>query len=183
MQISYFKTKYEEAVTLVDDITQVVATRTSSSMFDAYCRQNFLDNVLRGGWPVKLGEHIYPIYSRKHGDLERDYNAFFLAAEPFSQGEGSYRDVNQNCRGNVLFNPDIGDFDIRNFMSLVQADGYNPRSIKGIEFTLAPENQKLVLSYVSQPEKLQDILAKPFTPGKLLRSIFENNLDAATTPA
>jgi hypothetical protein len=182
MQISYLNAKYEEAVTLVDDITQVVATHTSSPMFDAYCRQNFLDNILRGGWPVKLGEHIYPIYSRKHGDLERDYNAFFLAAEPFSQGEGSYRDVIQNCRSNVLFYPDIGDFDIRNFMSLVQTDGYNPRSIKGIEFILTPEKQKLVLAYVSQPEKLQDVLVKPFTPGKLLRAIFENNVELLLPP-
>jgi hypothetical protein len=182
MQISYLDTKYEEAVTLVDDITQVVATHTSLPMFDAYCRQNFLDNILRGGWPVRLGEHIYPIYSRKHGDLERDYNAFFLAAEPFSQGEGSYRDVNQNCRGNVLLNPDIGDFDIRNFMSLVQADGYNPRSIKGEVFSLTPEKQKLVLAYVRQPEKLQDVLDRPFTPGKLLRGIFENNVELLLPP-
>jgi hypothetical protein len=182
MQVSYLNMKYEEAVTLVDDITQVVATHTSSPMFDAYCRQNFLDNILRGGWPVQLGGHIYPIYSRKHGDLERDYNAFFLAAEPYSQGEGSYRDVNQNCRGNVLFNPDIGDFDIRNFMSLIQADGYNPRSIKGITFTLTPEKQKSMLAYVRQPEKLQDVLAKPFTPGCLLRTISKNKVALVLHP-
>jgi hypothetical protein len=182
LHISCMQRKYEEAVTLVDNLTQVVATHTSSPMFDAYCRQNFLDNVLRGGWPVKLGGHIYPIYSRKHGDLERDYNAFFLAAEPYSQGEGSYRDVNQNCRGNVLLNPGIGDFDIRTFMSLVQADGYNPRSIKGFTFTLTPEKQKSVLAYVRQPEKLQNELAKPFTPGRLLRTISENNVELLLNP-
>jgi hypothetical protein len=182
IRVSYLDTKYEEAVTLVDDLTQVVATHTSSPFFDAYCRQNLLDNILRGGWPVKLGRHIYPIYSRKHGDLERDYNAFFLPAEPYSQGEGSYRDVNQNCRGNVLINPDIGDFDIRNFMSLVQADGYNPRSIKGFKFTLSPEKQESMMAYVRQPEKLKDVLAKPFTPGKLLRTISENNVELLLHP-
>ena len=66
------------------------------------------------------------ISTRKHGDLERDYNAFALSAEFYSQGNGAYRDVNQNRRSDVLFEPRVGDFNVRTFMSLIQADGYNP---------------------------------------------------------
>ena len=55
---------------------------------------------------------VYHIYSRKHGDLERDYNDFYVAAEPYSQGNGNYRDVNQNRRCDVWFNPQVGAFNI-----------------------------------------------------------------------
>jgi len=179
---SYMDKKYSEAVTLVDDLTQVVATHTSSQMFDAYCRQNFLDNILRGGWPLILGGHVYPVYSRKHGDPERDYNAFFIAPEPYSQGETSYRDVNQNRRDDVLLDPAVGDFDIRTFMSLIQTDGYNPRAVKGITFTITQEKLPSILTYVYHPEKLQDVLAKPFTPGKLIRAITDNQVELRISP-
>jgi hypothetical protein len=178
---SYFITKRQEAVRLASELTSVIDTHTASPFFDAYCRQTFLDNVLRGGWPVLIGDpqkpHIYHIYSRKHGDIERDYNAFFIAPEPLSQGEGSYRDVNQNRRNDVLFNPDVGDFNIFTFMSLIQSDGYNPRTVRGSTFTLAHEHQPAVLALTRQPEKLKTFLQKPFTPGKLLKYLNENVLE------
>ena len=42
-----------------------------------------LDNLLRGGYPLMLGTSAedskpYHIYSRIHGDTERDYNNFQL---------------------------------------------------------------------------------------------------------
>jgi hypothetical protein len=182
LRSAYFSEKAHAAAQLADDLTDKVATRTSSPLFDAYCRQNFLDNVLRGGWPVQFNGHVYHIYSRKHGDLERDYNAFFVAPEPYSQGETSYRDVNQNRRDDVLFRPTIGDYDIRSLMSLIQADGYNPRAVRGSTFTLTPAGQAEVLSLVHHPEKLAALLARPFTPGKLLRFIAENNLALHVSP-
>jgi hypothetical protein len=182
----YFDGKFLEAKDLAQDQTDYVDTHTSQRMFDAYCRQNFLDNVLRGGWPVLLGNpqkpHVYPIYSRKHGDLERDYNPFFIAAEPYSQGEGSYRDVNQNRRDNVRLCPASGDFDIRTFMSLIQTDGYNPRTVKGSTFSLAPEKLAVVLEQVRQPDKLRPLLAQPFTPGRLLKQITDNDIELLLPP-
>jgi hypothetical protein len=107
-QAAYLSQKRAEANQLTRALTDVVDTHTGSPPFDAYCRQTFLDNVLRGGWPILLGNDkpfVYHIYSRKHGDLERDYNAFYLAPEMYSQGNGNYRDVNQNRRCDVLLNP------------------------------------------------------------------------------
>jgi hypothetical protein len=182
LHTAYFDEKSATAVKITNDLTNTVATRTSSPLFDAYCRQNFLDNVLRGGWPVQFNGHVYHIYSRKHGDLERDYNAFYVAPEPYSQGETSYRDVNQNRRDDVLFRPGIGDANIRSLMSLIQSDGYNPRAVKGSVFTLSPEAQNTVLSLVHHPEKLKNVLARPFTPGKLLRYIADNNLALHVSP-
>jgi hypothetical protein len=90
---SYVQEKRQEANRLASELTDAVATRTSSPRFDAYTCQTFLDNVLRGGWPMLLGDEqapaVYHIYSRKHGDLERDYNYFYVAAEPYSQGNAN----------------------------------------------------------------------------------------------
>jgi len=65
---------------------------------------------MRGGYPevFKSGTVLY-LYSRKHGDLERDYNKFQLQPNYFSQGNGNYRDTNQNRRNDIWFNPDIAD--------------------------------------------------------------------------
>jgi len=176
LKADYYERKYNEAVKLAVDLTDVVSTRTADPIFDAYCRQNFLDNLLRGGWPVLLGKHVYPIYSRKHGDLERDYNAFWISPEPYSQGEGSYRDVAQNRRDNVRLNPAVGDADIRTFISLIQSDGYNPRSLRGSSFSLNPLHQASILAGFANPGRLAALLAKPFTPGRLLKVIAEDGL-------
>jgi hypothetical protein len=60
---------------------------------------------LRGGIPKILGKvdgvanydedpgvKVYHAFSRIHGDMERDYNAFKIDATYFSQGPGNYRD-------------------------------------------------------------------------------------------
>lgn len=182
IRTSYLQKKYSEAVALCVDLTDVVETHTASPIFDAYCRQNLLDNILRGGWPVQLNKHIFTVYSRKHGDLERDYNAFYLTPEAYSQGETSYRDVIQNRRDNVQLNPAVEDFDIRTFLSLIQADGYNPRAIKGFSFNLSPKKRKALLRYTLEPGKLLEILNKPFTPGSLLRAIHERNISIQISP-
>jgi hypothetical protein len=183
---SYYREKRRMAGQLISELTGPIATRTSSPTFDAYCRQTFLDNVLRGGWPIHLGSAekpvTYHIYSRKHGDPERDYNAFFLAAEYYSQGNGNYRDINQNRRSEVYFDPRVEDKNIRSFMSLIQPDGYNPLVVKGSLFWIPAEKQAALLSLAAQPEKLQPLLEKPFTPGGLLKYIFENGIELHTSP-
>ena len=177
----YFQEKRLAAHTLTNEITGRIATRTASPVFDAYCRQTFLDNVLRGGWPVHLGHAdkpvTYHIYSRKHGDPERDYNAFFLAAEFYSQGNGSYRDVNQNRRCEVWFDPRVEDTNIRSFMGLIQADGYNPLAVKGSRFLIPPARQTAILELAVQPERMRPLLERPFTPGGLLKGVSEREID------
>ena len=184
---AYIHDKQREANDLVRDLTDLIATETSSSVFDAYCRQTFLDNVLRGGWPVLLGggddPHVYHIYSRKHGDLERDYNDFFLAAEYYSQGNSNYRDVNQSRRNDVLFEPQVRDFNIRAFVSLIQADGYNPLVVEGTTFTIPAQRVLAVLNQVVDPTKLESVLSEPFTPGKLLKFIDDYGIELRMSPA
>lgn len=126
---------------IVPEITAVARVQTAHPVFDAYVEQTFLDNALRGGVPhivqSAAGETTYlPVFGRKHGDLERDYNWFVIPAEYFSQGWGNYRDVNQNRRCDVFFQPESGTETIREFVSLIQTDGYNPLIVQGRTFTV-----------------------------------------------
>ncbi len=130
-----------------------------------------LDNILRGGWPVRLGGHIYHLYGRKHGDLERDYNAFSLPPEFYSQGNANYRDVNQNRRSDVLFNPAVGDEEFLAFLGLIQADGYNPLTVLGSRFVIPPERQAAVLALVDRPDEARPLLGRPFSAGSLLAAL------------
>ena len=56
----YISSKREAARQLVKDITKRVETTTASKRFDNYVTMNYLDNVLRGGLPVKLGDPANP---------------------------------------------------------------------------------------------------------------------------
>lgn len=185
-QPAYILQQRQEASRLASQLTEAVATHTSSPGFDGYTRQSFLDNVLRGGWPLLLGDQttpaVYHIYSRKHGDLERDYNYFNVAPEPYSQGNASYRDVNQNRRCDVLFRPGVGAFDVLSFLGLIQADGYNPLMVEGSRFTLSVQHRAAVLAMVEHPEGLEGLLAQPFTPGHLLRAIADEEMGLKVRP-
>lgn len=147
----FFERKLKEAADLADEITAPIAVRTGNAVFDQYCRQTFLDNVLRGGYPVMLpGNKLFYLYSRKHGDIERDYNYFSMLPEFFSQGNGNFRDVNQNRRSDVQFAPFVGDRNIKTFYNCIQINGYNPLGIEKI-------------TYRAHVEGFRD----SFTPGEL----------------
>ena len=115
------------------------------------------------------------MYSRKHGDLERDYNFFTVAPTFYSQGNGNYRDVNQNRRNDVWFNTDVKESHIVNFLNLSQADGYNPLVVKGTSFVVKSKKQakSLVDKYVKSGDTkgLEEFLLTPFLPGSLLNFI------------
>ena len=182
----FLNEKQGKARDLAVRLTDAVGTRTAQPLFDAYVRQTFLDNLLRGGWPVILGKaphrHVYHLYSRKHGDLERDYNDFYLAAEPFSSGNGNYRDVNQNRRCDVLLKPAVRDHNLRFFLSLIQLDGYNPLVVKGMTFTLTPQAQAALLDLVNDPGTLHPILKRRFTPGELVKAVTDHQPGLSIPP-
>jgi hypothetical protein len=164
---------------IIDGIKDHCFTHSASNEFDQYCGQTFLDNVLRGGLPISLqnaeGTVSFNVYSRKHGDLERDYNFFMLAPTFLSQGNGNYRDVNQNRRNDVWFNRDVKDSSLVNFLNLIQADGYNPLIVKGTNFVIkneaAIEGIFSEFGVVEGADKLKGILKKGFMPGDLLKIV------------
>ena len=172
----YFRKKYEEAVELPWKITEKIRTKTGNEIYDFYCRQTYLDNVLRGGEPVLLGENkVFYLYSRKHGDIERDYNYFKVMPEFFSQGNGNFRDVNQNRRCDVRFSPYVEESNIRFFYNAIQMDGYNPLGIEQITFYL--EECK-----ASQYPQIKSFLLEAFTPGSLLKKLLEHGMSELFHP-
>ena len=121
----YGEAKRREADRLVEGMLADVATKTADPMLDAYIGQCYLDNFLRGGYPYVMGgDKVVHLFSRKHGDPERDYNWFAIAGEYYSQGNGNFRDVAQNRRCDVRMN--LGGTTTSGPSSPVQADGYNP---------------------------------------------------------
>ncbi len=176
----YFTTKKREADSYVEEICKGITTKTASADFDAYCDYTYMDNVLRGGFPIRLGNNkIFYVYSRKHGDLERDYNYFAMLPEFFSQGNGNFRDVNQNRRCDVFFAPFVGRENIKTFYSLIQLDGYNPLGIEKLTYQLTRVNaSELVAAEVemgrlakADGEEILDFVTRPFTPGALYKKL------------
>ncbi|MBU4342500.1 MAG: hypothetical protein KJ902_05405 [Candidatus Omnitrophica bacterium] len=159
----FFTKKREENRDIVKDLQKNVFTASNEPRFDLYCGQTFLDNVIRGGYAVNCGadSHTFYAYSRKHGDLERDYNRFYIEPTYFSQGNGNYRDMNQNRRSDVFFNPEVKDSNILHFYNLQQPDGFNPLVLKGMRFRLKRNIED------KNAEKILDLLRKSFTPGEL----------------
>lgn len=172
--MTYMLDKEVENQKLHDDITNVVETKTNYPIYDAYIKQSYLDNVLRGGYPLQLkvkdGFASYYVYSRKHGDLERDYNFFNLEPAYYSQGNGNFRDVLQNRRNDLIFFPEIKAFNIKMFASFIQDDGYNPLSIEGVTFDFLGNVEKY-------PASVQALLKKPYTPGVLSMTLEDEGLD------
>lgn len=184
---NYTTKKFARARAMIDEITSSVSTTTSNGLFNGHIKQMFLDNALRGGVPMILGDtegprpmrpdvdedpslKVYHTFSRIHGDLERDYNAFSIDATYFSQGPGNYRDIAQNRRMDVMFNPRMGAFDVRQFLSFIQADSYEPLTVEANTFKIESGAEELATwavgegdGYKGPREALKDI----FTGGSL----------------
>lgn len=176
----YIADKFVEAEELADSFTSDIKTHTSAGKFDQYIEQCYLDNFLRGGYPYVLNKDgnksIIHLFSRKHGDPERDYNFFSIAAEYYSQGNGNFRDVSQNRRNDVFFNKDVGEFNVKTFFSLVQADGYNPLEVRPSLFNVIEGKEDEVNAYVKEnidgdATAIEKIVAGKFTPGQISNTI------------
>ena len=161
----WFDTKRQEAARLVEDLCAPIHTRTADPVFDAYCSQSYLDNLLRGGSPMffRDGEKVKPfhLYSRKHGDPEREYNYFSLGREYYAQGNGNYRDVDQNRRCDVQFFPELGAENIHTFFDLIQTDGYNPLVVTPSTYRLEPQQKA---RFLEQYPQMEAVLSGDFTP-------------------
>lgn len=173
--------KEEENKKIVEDIKSNVLCVSGKKEFDHYLGASYLDNVLRGGYPYKFdGKDIYYIYSRKHGDLERDYNRFKLLPSYFSEGEANYRDINQNRRMDLFFNPVIERKNIIYFLSLIRMDGYNPLIVKGEKLFFKREEAENILKEAKiKNVKLLDLMTTGFYLGEFFKFLKEQNIAVA----
>jgi len=185
----YIQNKKSENKNLIEDLQSDVETVCGSREFNLYAKQTYLDNIMRGGYPIlfKTGKKktVFYLYSRKHGDLERDYNRFQLQPAFFSQGNGNYRDINQNRRSDIWFNPEIGESNIITFLNLLQMDGFNPLVVKGSTFLLEEkETFSAVLQNLVEEKDIpliSSVLEKPITPGGISLFILDNKIKLKVT--
>lgn len=183
----FIRAKREENRVLIGGISDRIFTSSGLPVLDRYARQTYLDNCMRGGLPVTLAlngkkKTVY-VFSRKHGDLERDYNRFMVTSTFFSEGEGNYRDVNQNRRCDGFFNPDVGDQNLRDFINLIQLDGYNPLVFKGRKYIVHPDaflaGGLSEFFHDKDSKKLAHILSKPFSIGEVFHYLQDNKIHTA----
>lgn len=171
MDAAWFASARQQAEALTDSLCGVMETHTADPVFDGYCAMTYLDNLLRGGEPVRFAQgtasNVFYLYSRKHGDPEREYNYFQMLPEYYSQGNGNFRDMNQNRRCDVLFHPWVGDADIRQFFSLLQSDGYNPLVVEQMTFTCPDPQAAAACVAEADRSKALALLQGEFTPGQL----------------
>ncbi|MCD6413685.1 MAG: hypothetical protein J7L54_06030 [Elusimicrobia bacterium] len=177
---NFLKRKREENRFLIESIKDISFTASGDAKFDEYCRQTFLDNVIRGGMPVVFdtadGKSAFYLYSRQNGDLERDYHFFVVEPEYYSQGTGHYRSVNQNRRMDGWFFPEILDLNIKTFVNLIQTDGYNPLEITQLKYSVCDKRQakkwiRKTAKSGKAAREIANLFEKPFTPGKLLKCL------------
>jgi len=174
-KLEHFEDTAKQSRKIIDEVTTPAFTVSNVPVLDAYARQNYLDNVLRGGipklLPSKSGPTLLHLYSRRHGDLERDYNYFELAPHPLSTGPGHYRDICQNNRCNIWFYPYLLDQEIRMFVALLRADGYNPLAVIGYRWLLSPGEDHLRFCPADDENarvQFRAILERRFHPGEIL---------------
>lgn len=193
--IHHFQKVYENLTaekieTLIKDSNELIANllaplevKTNDIRFDRYMKQTFLDNNLRGGFPILLpnanGGEVYYVYSRKHGDMERDYNQFSIPSKYYSSGPGNFRDVNQNRRNDLYFYPFVGDYNIKLFFNLIQVDGQNPLNVAPLHFIGLPEFsiEKISHHFNNRPllNKVRELLATGFEPSEMFTLLKDNS--------
>lgn len=176
----FFDHKRAENRDNIERVESTMLTVSGAPHFDAYCHQTFLDNTLRGGMPILFpgedAEHVFHIYGRQNGDLERDYHWFELEPTYLSQGNGHYRNVVQDRRMDAWFFPQIGQHDVKTFIDLIQLDGYNPLVIVGQTYTaVEPEAVMGWLVELGLDEddarQLSELTSEPFTPGEFIKAL------------
>jgi len=178
-----------------------VETKTANPLFNGAVKQQFLDNSLRGGMPTILGNvdgdtnydedptvKVFHAFSRIHGDLERDYNQFKIEPAYFSQGPGNYRDIAQNRRDDVTFLPKVGAFDVKMFLSYIQADGYEPLTVEAVVYMFDDEDlvaeiaKRHTVDGDDSAKVLSDVLlGGPFRPGQLFKLIDDLNINVTSS--
>ena len=181
--------KQKENIEVVESMMKDVNVDTKNTLFNEYIKNTYLDNMLRGGYPFSFNagdnkDYIYYLYSRRHGDPERDYNFFSISPEYYSQGNGNFRDICQNRRSDSMINRNVKDYNLYYFMNLIQLDGYNPLGINGATFELInKENVDEIYNqcFSSHKELMINLLNNKFTPGSIVNTVENYNVKTKVT--
>jgi len=178
--------KEKENEKIIENIKDNVFCVSASKQLDNYVKHTYLDNVLRGGYPYSFedsssddadGRGIYYIFSRKHGDPERDYNYFQLLPSYFSEGEANYRDISQNRRMDLFFNPALKSKNVIYFLNFLKINGFNPLVVKGEKLFFEKSKARAILKQFNiKDQKIANLMVRGFYLGELFSLIAEDNI-------
>ena len=175
--VQYTATRRNQNSKMISELSARFALLAGPPQLDPYTRQAFLDNTLRGGLPVVIegprGPRVFHSFTRKHGDMERDYNFFELAPSYWSQGSANFRDVNQNRRCENYVFPGVGSDNIETFFNLMQIDGNNPLIVQSEKFCVPPQQLAALLQGwpAGNTPGWHEFLTRPFSPGELQQAL------------
>lgn len=175
IKVSDIEDMIEETRVLISNLLSPLDVKTGNNLFNLYSKQSLLDNNLRGGFPISLtndNKNPYYVYSRKHGDMERDYNSFVIPSKYYSSGPGNFRDVLQNRRSDLYLYPFIDDFNIRLFFNLIQIDGQNPLNVSPTLYKLEPYYKSVKLD-----AEFINILKEGYVPSSLYEYLDSKNIE------
>ena len=108
---------------------------------------------------------------------------FLLYLFSISKGPGNYRDIAQNRRNDVTFFPRMGGFDVKQFLSFIQADGYEPLTVEAQVYVFndpakADEVAEKVTTDANSAEVLGNVLkGGAFRPGQLFELADQLNIN------
>ena len=197
LDADFLKEKEAENEYIIKELKEHCLCVSGLKNFDYYAQYTYLDNVLRGGYPYCIdsslennnklnhnGRNIYYIFSRKHGDLERDYNYFQLLPSYFSEGEANYRDINQNRRTDLFFEPALKAKNIVYFLNFVKIDGYNPLVIKGEKLYFSKQKAQAFLEEFNiKSQRLFHLLLRGFCLGEFFSALQEEQIKLSNREA
>lgn len=93
----------------------------------------------------------------------------------------------QNRQNDIFFNPRIASFNVKMFLSYIQADGYEPLTVEAVVFTIGDRSvcnriAEQAVGYAdghrAQREAVSDILnSGPFRPGQLFQLLEQQNVE------
>ena len=174
----FIKQKEAENEQIISDIKRNALCVSGHNEFNHYVASSYLDNILRGGYPYSFNkDKTYYVFSRKHGDPERDYNVFNLRPTYFSEGEANYRDINQNRRMDLFFDPNIKDKNIVDFLSFIKMNGYNPLTFRGEKLKIKSVLAKKILKkYKIKDQKLLSLMVEGFYLGEFFKLLEEDGI-------
>eukprot|EP00538_Stauroneis_constricta_P006132 CAMPEP_0119546982 /NCGR_PEP_ID=MMETSP1352-20130426/1205_1 /TAXON_ID=265584 /ORGANISM="Stauroneis constricta, Strain CCMP1120" /LENGTH=1785 /DNA_ID=CAMNT_0007591771 /DNA_START=2006 /DNA_END=7363 /DNA_ORIENTATION=- len=193
MQEGFIEFKLSRANELWHQLDRSIQTQTSSMLWNTYVSNMYLQNSLSAGYPIVLGDStilddgtrtidedprlkVYHIFSR-----DTEMTSLF-----FSQTRGNFATVMDKRRNDVIFNPRTGSFDIRSFLTFMQADASFPSTIQSVLFKVRNPHLCAVLAqhavgqadgHRAQREALSNLLEQgPYRPGQLFDFLDRSNI-------
>lgn len=142
----------------MQELTKDIQTHTGNEDFDAYCAYTYMDNLLRGGYPIPTRtQQDFSCILQKTWRSRTRLQLFLHAAGILFPGKRKLPGCQSESPAGVLFAPFVGRKNIQTFYSLIQLDGYNPLGVEMTSYTIAPDHARMILEDLPEKKKMKSL--------------------------